>query len=145
MHPIHAAFGRRFCFARFRSRTMTPGYGRRVMNTMNCILQLLLLLAVVFYFGGFIAQPPMKFRLWKWAAELVALVFLIALVVVEVRTHPFLALLGLLCMALISFAILEVRRRFAHQSHRATATPFLSLRTTGKTPADLADDHPFRE
>ena len=113
------------------------------MNSLNCILQLLLFFAVAFYFGGFIAQPPMKFRLWKWAAALVAVVFLIALVVVEVRTHPFLALLGLLCMSLISFAILEARRRLAHQSHRATATPFLSLRTTGKTPTDVAADHPF--
>src|ERR1044072_1881194 len=113
------------------------------MHALNCVLQLLLFRAVALYFGGFISAPPSRFRLWRWSALLVAFVFLIALVVVEVRAHPFIASFVVLCVSLISFAILEARRKLAHQAHRPTVLPFLSLRTTGKTPADIDDDHPF--
>lgn len=113
------------------------------MNALNAFLQLLLFLAVFFFFGGFIAPAPFRFRLWRWSVGLIALVFLIALVVVEVRAHPLVASMIMVGASLASFCILELRRRHADRAHRPTPLPFLSLRATGKTAVDIEDDHPF--
>jgi len=113
------------------------------MNALNALLQFLLFLAVVFFFGGFIAPHQLRLRLWRWSVGLVALVFLIALVVIEVRAHPIVASMIMVGASLVSFFVLELRRRHADRAHRPTPTPFLSLRATGKTAVDIDDDHPF--
>lgn len=111
------------------------------MDALNAVLQLLLVLAVFCFFGGFIAPPGYRLRLFAWAVKLVLVVFLVALLVVEVRAHPLLAALGFIGTSGVAFGILEVRRRLG--AHRPPSLPFMSLRTTGKTAVEIGEDHPF--
>ncbi len=113
------------------------------MNALNTLLQLLLCFAVLFFFVGFITPHAVRFRLWRWSVGLIALVFLIALVAIEVRAHPLVASMIMVGASVLSFFVLELRRRHADRAHRPTPTPFLSLRATGKTAVDIDDDHPF--
>jgi hypothetical protein len=116
------------------------------MQALNAFLELLLVFAVFFYFAGFIAPPPIRWHLWRWAAGLLTLVFVVALVVVEVCAHP-VAVFCVICFAsLVAYGILQVRRQHHERAHRRPApTPFLSLRVTGKTAVELGDEHPVRE
>ena len=114
------------------------------MQTLNALLELLLVFAVFLYFAGFIVPAPLKWRLWGWGVGLVALVFLIALAIVEIRAHPVAAFAIASGMSLLSFGVLQVRRGFRERGHRRPAqTPFLNLRVTGKTAVDLEEEHPF--
>lgn len=116
------------------------------MQTLNSLLQLLLVIAVFFYFGGFIAPPPLKWRLWRWAACLVALVFLVALIVVEARAHPIVALCILAVAPLLAYGVLQLRHEHRERPRRRPApTPFLNLRMSGKTAVDTEAEHPFGE
>lgn len=116
------------------------------MQALNALLELLLVLAMVFYFAGFIAPAPLKWCLWRWAAGLVALVFAIALIVVELRAHPIATFFIVIGMSLVSYGVLQVRREHRERAHRRTPpTPFLNLRVTGKSPVDLEDAPPFSE
>jgi hypothetical protein len=109
------------------------------MQTLGCLLQLLLVFAVIFYFAGFIAGP-LRFRFWRWSAGLVGIVFGISIVVVEARAHPFVTFALFVIIALIAYVAVEHRR--AERRH-ATTPNFLNLRTTGKLPLPLEPDHPF--
>jgi len=114
------------------------------VQTLNAFLEFLLVFAVFFYFAGFIVPAPLKWRLWRWAAKLVALVFVIALVVVEVHTHPVAAFFVAILISGLSYAILQVRQAHRERANRRPApTSFLNLRVTGKTAVDLDDQHPF--
>jgi len=116
------------------------------MHALNLLLQLLLALAIACYFAGFVAPPPFRWLLWRWAASLIGLVFLLAVAVVEVNAHPFAAFCIVGGASLIAYGILQVRRENRERAHRRPApTPFLSLRVTGKTAVDLGDDHPLPE
>lgn len=124
---------------------MLASYGL-VVQTLNAFLPLLLVFAMFFYFAGFIVPAPLKWRLWRWAVGLVALVFIIALVVVEVRAHPAAAFFVASLISTVSYAILQARRAHRDRAHRRPApTPFLNLRVTGKTAVDLDDEHPFAD
>jgi hypothetical protein len=109
------------------------------MQTLGCLLQLLLVLAVIFYFAGFIAGP-LRFRLWGWSAGLVGTVFGISILVVEARAHPVITFVLLVIATLIAYAAVKHRRA---EGRRATTPDFLNLRTTGKLPLPLEPDHPF--
>jgi hypothetical protein len=111
------------------------------MHALNNLLQFLLVLAVACYFTGFVAPSPLRWRLWRWAALLVALVFLIAAVIVEANAHPLAAVCILCGASLMAYSILQVRRDHRERAHRRSApTPFLNLRVTGKTVVDLDHD-----
>jgi hypothetical protein len=116
------------------------------MQTLNALLELTLVVAVFFYFAGFIAPPPFRWRLWRWAVGLVAAVFMIALVVVEVRAHPIAASCIAAGTSLIAYGALRIRQEYRERGHRRPApTPFLNLRVTGKTAVDLEDEAPVTE
>jgi len=116
------------------------------MQTLNALLDLLLVAAVFFYFAGFIAPPRFRWRLWRWAVGLVAAVFMIALVVVEVRAHPIAASCIAVAASLIAYGALRVRQEHHERAQRRTAPiPFLNLRVTGKTAVDLEDEPPIAE
>ena len=109
------------------------------MQTLGCLLQLLLVFAVIFYFAGFVAGP-LRFRLWRCSAGLVGIVFGISVLVVEARTHPLVSFVLLVGVTLIAYVAVEHRRA---ERRRATTPNFLNLRTTGKLPLPLEPDHPF--
>jgi MFS family permease len=114
------------------------------MNALNVFLELLLAVAVIFFYGGFFV-PHFRWRLWRWSVQLIALVLVIALVVVEVRAHPLAALVIGAMVSLLAYATLETRRHHTERARRPVSTPFLNLRMTGKTAADIPDDHPLLE
>jgi hypothetical protein len=109
------------------------------MQTLGCLLQLLLVLAVIFYFAGFIGGP-LRFRLWRWSAGLVGIVFGISFLEVEARAHPFITFVLLVIATLLAYAAVEHRRT---ERRRVATSNFLNLRTTGKLPLPLEPDHPF--
>lgn len=109
------------------------------MQILGCLLQLLLVLAVIFYFAGFVAGP-LRFRLWRWSVGLVGIVFGISLLSIEARAHPFITFVLLVIAALIAYVAVEHSRA---ERRRATTPSFLNLRTTGKLPLPLEPDHPF--
>jgi hypothetical protein len=113
------------------------------MNALNAFLQFLLLLAVLCYFAGFIAPAGYKLRFFMYATKLIVTAFLIAIIVVEVRVHPVAAMLCLIALCLAACGVLELRRRFLAHAHDRPALPFMSLRTTGKTPVEIGEEHPF--
>ena len=102
-------------------------------------MQLLLVLAVIFYFAGF-TGGPLRFRLWRWSAGLVGIVFGISFLVVEARAHPLITFVLLIIATLLAYAAVEHRRT---ERRRVTTPNFLNLRTTGKLPLPLEPDHPF--
>ncbi|HEY2091323.1 MAG TPA: hypothetical protein VGJ81_05510 [Thermoanaerobaculia bacterium] len=116
------------------------------MNALNSFLQAVLVFAVFAYFIGFVAPPPLRWRLWRFSVAGVSFVFLLAAVVVEIRAHPVAATLLLFSASLAAYGVLQVRREHRERAHRRPApTPFLNLRVTGKTAVDLEDAHPFAD
>ena len=112
------------------------------METLNVLLQLLLVIAVFLYFLGFVA-PSLRWRLWRWAAVFVAAVFVIAVAVVEARVHPIAAFVALFGASFAAYWIVEARRARARAGNRHAAPTFLNLRVTGKTPVEPEEAEPL--
>jgi hypothetical protein len=112
------------------------------METLNVLLQLLLVIAVFLYFLGFVA-PSLRWQLWRWAAMLVATAFAVAVAVVEARIHPIAAFVVLLGASFAAYGIVEARRAHQRAGHRHTAPTFLNLRVTGKTPVETDESAPL--
>ena len=112
------------------------------METLNVLLQLLLVVAVFLYFLGFVVSS-VRWRLWRWAAVLIAAVFVIAVAVVEARLHPIAAFVALFGASFAAYWIVEARRARQRAGNRHAAATFLNLRVTGKTPVELDEAEPL--
>ena len=112
------------------------------MQTLNVFLQFLLVIAVFLYFVGFIALP-VRWQCWRWAAILVGVVFVIALLFVEAHAHPIAAFVALLCASFAAYRIVEARRAHRTVGNRHAPPTFLNLRVTGKTPVEIEETEPL--
>jgi hypothetical protein len=103
------------------------------MNTVDALLELAIMLAVFSYVIGLVV-PPLREDLRRWSFVLIGIVFGTAILIVGMRAHPVAFTVAFASMSVAAYAALQIRRGHRGSGHsRATPTPFLNLRVTGKT------------